>query len=117
MLLPRSPELTEVEAWLHAGGYLTAFFETPAEEFLSRLACSVYDYIDSAAKLLIDLWSERKQDPSLITQPSKQRKDPQGLINPTPTFGGYDIPPVAGQTVGIGASNEMSDRIHAAALT
>jgi hypothetical protein len=117
LLLPRAPELTEVEGWIYAGGYVASQFQVPADDFLSELAKSVNSYIDSAARLLIELWRERRANPSLITQPVKQWKDPTGVVNPVPTFGGYPIPALSGKVTGVGVSNELALRLRAAALT
>jgi hypothetical protein len=114
---PRSPELTEVEEIVYAGGYVASQFGTPADEFLSRLANSMCRYTNSVAALLIELWNERKRSPQLISQPPKQWKDPTKLIDPIPKFSGYDIPAFTGVVRGVAASDEMSTRLHAAALT
>jgi hypothetical protein len=102
LLLPRSPELTEVEAWIHAGGQVASHFEVPADAFLTKLAASVHGYLDGAARLLITLWAERKADPSLITQPVRQWKEPASIISPVPSFGGFDIPVGGGKVSGVG---------------
>lgn len=117
LLLPRAPELTEVEGWIYAGGYVASHFQTPADAFLTELTKSVSSYIDSTAKLLATLWRERKSDPSLIMQPIQQWKNPTGLINPVPTFSGYPLPPLPGQITGVGTANETALRLTAAALT
>jgi len=117
LLLPRSPELTEVEAWIYAGGQVASHFEVPAGEFLTKLAASVHQYVDSAARLLITLWAERKADPSLITQSARQWKEPMSIIKPVPSFGGFDVPAIAGTISEVGVSNEMAVRLRAAGLT
>jgi hypothetical protein len=117
LLLPRAPELTEVEGWIYAGGHVASQFQAPADDFLTELAKSVNSYIDSAARLLIDLWRERKANPSLIVQPVKQWKNPTGIINPVPTFGGYPISTITGQVTELGVANETGFRLQAAALT
>jgi hypothetical protein len=117
LLLPRSPELTEVEAWIHSGGQVASHFEVPADAFLTQLAASVHGYLDSAARLLIALWGERKADPSLIEQPTRQWKEAASIISPVPSFGGFDIPGPAGKVSGVGVSNELAVRLHAAGLT
>jgi hypothetical protein len=117
LLLPRSPDLTEVEAWIHAGGQVASHFEVPADEFLASLAGCVHSYIDAAAKLLTTLWAERRADPSLITQSPRQWKEPAEIIKPVPSFSGFDITPVAGRVTGVGVSNELALRLHAAGLT
>ena len=116
LFLPRSPELTEVEAWIYAGGHVASQFEVPAGEFLTRLAASVHSYVDAAAGLLMALWAERKAAPSLIEQSPRQWKEPTGIIKPVPSFGGFDIPAVAGKVSGVGVSNELALRLDAAGL-
>ncbi|ACU75303.1 hypothetical protein Caci_6451 [Catenulispora acidiphila DSM 44928] len=72
MKLPRSPELTEIQACVYAGGTVPTHFEALADAFLDDLTESVVTYLDGAANLLKDLWVERKQTTALIEQPASQ---------------------------------------------
>lgn len=115
LMLPRSPELTEVEGLIHAGGQVASLFSEPADAFLTRLTASTYTYVDSMASLLVNLWHERKSNPLLIRQPMKQWREPTGLISPAPTFNGYNITPT-GAATGVGVSDDMMIRLRAAGL-
>lgn len=117
LLLPQAPELTEVEGWIYAGGYVASQFQAPADDFLTELAKTVNSYADCAARLLIDLWRDRQANPSLIVQPVKQWKNPKGVINPVPAFGGYPVSITTSQVTGVGVANETAIRLTAAALT
>lgn len=120
LLLPRSPELTEVQAWVYADGQVASHFQAPADELLSSLSASVHHYIEDTSKLLIELWRTRKASPSVLAQPGEQWKDPKGLLNAVPSFGGFDIelqPAATGTVRGIAVSDELARRLRAAGLT
>ena len=116
--LPRSPELTEIQACVYAGGTVGTHFEVRADAFLDRLAATVYSYVNGATGLLCDLWNERRSNPSLIEQPASQWKDPALIVVPTPTFGGYPELTVPSSTVSeIALPAEMFRRLTAAGIT
>jgi hypothetical protein len=115
--LPQSPELTDVQAWVYALGYVASGFEASAVELLDELAKTTSKYLDEVARLLIALWLERKADPALIVQPSRQWRQGGGLIKPGPTFNGYDIGLASGAVREIGAANETHFRLRAAGIT
>jgi len=119
LILPRAPELTEVQGWVYAGGQAASSFAAPAEELLARLSDSTCAYLNGTARLLIDLWKERKGARALIRQPADQWREPQGLIKPIPSFNGYDLqlPGTSSEVREVAVSDEVSRRMLAAGIT
>jgi hypothetical protein len=119
MQLPRAPKLTEVEAWVDADGYVSAYFEAPADELITRVTNSVHTFIDGVAAQLVMLWDQRRADPGLMAQPAAQWKPPKTLITPLGRFAGYPrgSKALAGDVRGIAVSDEVLRRITAAGLT
>lgn len=119
MQLPRTPKLTEVEAWVDAGGYVAAYFEAPADELITNITNTVHSFIDGVAALLAALWDQRRKNPGLVSQPLEQWKSSAGLITTLGQFAGYPDGSTAfgGNVRGIAVSDEMRRRITAAGLT
>jgi len=120
LVLPRAPELTDVQAWVYAGGQVASSFEAPANLLLARLSESTSKYIEDVSRILLELWRERRSEPSLITQPKAQWKQPSDvLINPIPPFNGFELglPEPYGTLRGVGVSDELSARMRAAGIT
>jgi hypothetical protein len=116
--LPVSPALTDVDAVVHAGGYIASTYQAPAGDVLDRLSQTVNTYVNTVAALLVELWLARRADPSLLAQSPRQWKQPTGLINPVPTFRGF--PDLAEATTPPTSLNVGSDaylRLEAAGLT
>jgi hypothetical protein len=118
MKLPRVPELTEVEAWVDAGGYISAYFDAPADELIANITASVHTLTENVSDLLIALWARRRNDPSLLPQPLAQWKPATQLITGLGRFAGYasDSATAASDVTDIGVSDEMLRRISAAGL-
>ncbi|MFJ8582620.1 hypothetical protein [Micromonospora sp. NPDC093277] len=118
MKLPRVPELTEVEAWVDAGGYVSAYFDAPADELIADITTSVHTLIESVSELLIALWARRRANPGLLPQPVEQWKPATQLITGLGRFAGYPKDPVTTESdvTGFGVSDEMLRRISAAGL-
>jgi hypothetical protein len=114
--LPRSPELSEVEAWVHADGYVAAHFSSPHDVFLAALSDTVLKYVNGVAQALVEFWTARKNDPQLVTQSPQQWKQPQGVIQP-PVFLGYRVSEQMPLVTEIGVSDEVERRLKAAGLT
>jgi hypothetical protein len=119
MQLPRTPRLTEVEAWVDAGGYVAAYFEAPADELLMNITNTVHAFVDGVASLLLALWDDRRTLPSLLSQPRDQWKYSTALVTPLGRFAGYPGGSTAfgGNVRGIAASDELMRRVSAAGLT
>jgi hypothetical protein len=116
--LPVSPELTDVDGVLRAGGQIAASYQAPAAEILDRLGQTVGSYISNATALLTDLWRARRADPVLLTQSPKQWKQPTGLISPVPVFRGFpDLPQPAISPTSLDLGSEAYLRLRAAGLT
>jgi hypothetical protein len=114
LVLPRAPELTDIQGWVYAGGKINSTFEASADLFLERLSRSTCSYVEEAGKILLDLWQERKADPAFISQPSEQWREPSGLINPVPAFTGYDLGLPPNELRGVGVADEVFNRMQAA---
>lgn len=115
--LPTSPELTDVEASVHAGGFAPSLFRVPADAFLARMDAAVATYIDGVCRLLVDLWRTRRADPTLIETPAKQWKTKAEGDLYAPVFGGF--PDLAAKTqplTGLDVGPEQARRLHAAGL-
>jgi hypothetical protein len=116
--LPVSPELTDVEAAIRAGGWMAASFAVPAAEFLDQFRDTVGTYVSEASKLLAELWRRRRADPGLLTQSPRQWKQPQGLINPVPAFHGFpNLTQSNRQFTALDVGVETDLRLKAAGLT
>ncbi|WP_194923203.1 hypothetical protein [Catenulispora pinisilvae] len=116
--LPKSPELTEIQAYVYAGGVAASHFEAPAEEFLDHLMDSTHAFLNAAARLLEELWRERQLDHTLVEQPASQWVDSPALVSSTPAFGGYpDIAASDTALRAIATSDEMRERLEAAGMT
>ncbi len=116
--LPVSPELTDVDAVLRAGGQIAATFQAPAHELLDHLGDTVTDYVSEATRILADLWKARRADPALVAQHPRQWKAPSGLITSVPAFRGFpdqQVPSTPVTSLDIGS--EAYVRMEAAALT
>lgn len=87
--LPVSPELTDVEAAIRAGGWMAASFAVPAADFLNELSNTVGVYVSRASRLLAELWRRRRADPGILPQDENQWKQPRELIKPVPEFRGF----------------------------
>jgi hypothetical protein len=118
MQLPRVPELTEVEAWVDAGGYVAAYFEAPADDLIVNITASVNTLIENVSDLLITLWARRREDPGLLPQPLAQWKPAMQLITGLGRFTGYasGVPLPDSDVTEIGVADEMHRRISAAGL-
>lgn len=114
--LPSSPDLSDVEGAVYAGGQMAAVFASPGVQMMEHLATCVNAYVSSASKILLDLWTERRASPALLSQDPKQWKKAVKVILPLPTFRGFPdlaVPPAA-TTLDVGS--ETATRLHAAAL-
>lgn len=115
--LPVSPDLTEVEAVVHAGGQLASMFTAPAADMLDRLAQTVNAFAAEAARILLTLWRERRNDPALIEQSPKQWKQPTGIIAPVPQFRGFpDLTKPRHPVTSLDVGEEAATRLRAAAV-
>jgi len=119
LVLPKSPELTEIQGWVYAAGRIAASFESDAEAILQSLTTSTCSFLDAVGLKLSELWRERKLDHLLISEPSEQWREPGGLIKPVPTFNGYALGPPAGSSEAreIDVSTEVALRMRAAGIT
>lgn len=115
LILPRAPELTEVQAWIYAGGHGASSFEASASTLLSSQLNSACKYANDATALLLSLWRERRANPGLVLQPPEQWKKERDLINPVPQFSEPPTNPV-GRVRGFAASDEVITRLKAAAF-
>lgn len=116
--LPVSPELTDIDGALRAGGQIAASYQASASEILDRLSQTMGSYISDATALLTDLWQARRADPALLKQSPKQWKRPSGLISPVPVFRGFsDLtqPTIAPTSLDLGSEAYL--RLSAAGLT
>lgn len=118
LVLPRSPELTDVQGWLYATGTVAASFVEPADSLLTRLSETTCRYVGETGRLLLDLWGDRKQLRSLIEQPEQEWPRHSGLVLPAPSFAGYHLEDGSvGQPSELGVSDEVSGRMRAAGMT
>jgi hypothetical protein len=116
--LPIAPELTEVDAIIHAGGQVAATFTAPAAELLDRLGQSVGAYTSAASQILIQLWRQRRENPALLAQDARQWRRPTGIINPTAAFHGFpDMTTPRTDITSLDIGREVYRRLQAAALT
>jgi hypothetical protein len=117
LILPKSPELTEVDAWVRAGSYTRTQLHVSHKAFLQSLSASVYAYVDGAVKALSELWCERRADPHLLEQPANQWRTSQEIIRP-PVFNGYtDLAEPRFPMTELGVTNSVERRLKAAGLT
>jgi hypothetical protein len=116
LILPRSPNLTEVEAWVDADGYLAAQFQASHDTFLDALSQSVQMYTNAVVDALKSLWDERKANPRLLEQPAAQWKKSRSSKSPQ-SFAGYPTSRIEQFPVtAIGVSDEVNQRLQAAGL-
>ena len=92
--LPRNPSMSDVEVWRETPMTTVRdpleglFLEEDAAQTLSGLLDSSKLMISETAKLLIDVWKWRRDNPQILTQPKAQW--PKGLAaSPSVTFQGY----------------------------
>jgi hypothetical protein len=117
LILPKSPELTEVDAWVRAGGYAATQLHVSHEAFLRSLSTSVHAYLNAAADALSALWRERRTDPGLLEQPASQWRTSQEIIRP-PVFNGYtDLAEPRFPMTELGVTDSVERRLKAAGLT
>lgn len=116
--LPVSPQFTDIDAIIRAGGTVASTFTAPAGAFLVELACSVEVYVGEVSDLLVDLWKARRVNPALRAQPPEQWKQTQGVINPVPVFRGFpSLPAPSAPVTSLGLGVEADLRLKAAAVT
>ena len=116
--LPVSPEFTDIDAIIRAGGTVASTFTAPASAFFDELARAVEVYTNEVSDVLMDLWNARRTNPALLEQPTEQWKQEQGVINPAPVFGGFPTlptPPTPVTSLGLGVEADL--RLKAAAVT
>lgn len=112
-----SPDLTEVEAVVHAGGQIASTFKAPAADMFDRLAQTVNAFAAEAARILLTLWYERRDDPTLIEQSPRQWKQPTGIIAPVPQFRGFpDLTEPRQPVTSLDVGEEAATRLRAAAV-
>ncbi len=115
--LPVSPDLTEVEAVVHAGGQVASTFTAPAADMLDRLERTVNAYAVEVSRILLALWRERREDPTLIAQSPRQWKQPTGIIHPIPQFHGFpDLTTPRHEVTSLDVGEEAYARLRAAAV-
>jgi len=114
-LLPVSPALTEIEAWVGDGGYCMSLLSEPAEATLAGTIGSAAKTVDAVCAALLDVWLVRRADPELIPQPMKQWTVPKRQDGPR--FTGYqpDLD-LSSNVSSIGASDEAAYRLRAAGM-
>lgn len=114
--LPIQPDLTEVDAVVHAQGLLAANFTVPSADMVAKLAETVGTYTTEACGILTELWRRRRVNPDFLAQSPLQWRQPPGLIRP-PAFRGFpDLAEPATQFSSIVVSPEGERRLRSAGL-
>jgi hypothetical protein len=120
LTLPKSPELTEIQGWVYAGGRIAGSFESDADAIIRSLMHSTCSYLHAAGLKLSEIWQERSINPPMILQPTEQWREGKGLVNPNASFNGYALGPPAGASSDVrelDVSTEIGVRMRAAGIT
>jgi hypothetical protein len=113
LLLPRNPQLTEVEALLLGLGVENLVVQEHAGDVMAGLIAQLNGLLTETCGTLTDTWAARREDPALITQPEKQWKEMFPEKRPFSSFVGFSaqVPVPEGQ---MHVSADLGQRLIAA---
>lgn len=91
LLLPRDPQLTEIEALLLGLGVRSLVLQEHAGDVMAGLITRLNGLLTETCGALTDVWTARRADPALISQPEKQWKEMFPEKRPLSSFAGFSV--------------------------
>jgi hypothetical protein len=113
LLLPRNPQLTEMEAFVLGPGIENLVMREHAGELMSGVLSRLESLVSNVLAVLTQVWEQRRSEPDLIRQPAAQWKLLYPKQRDLSGFSGFDptIPALGGE---MQAAPVMARRFQAA---